>query len=448
MTATAAVIRVGRDGACRSRFIAFNHRIANTPRVRGSRHADTAARGFLTHAPTSICGTSVSHDANRNTTSYDVDGSGPLLPRAFTYDGENRPLSITQNGNVTTMAYGPDGERASKAFLGNSYAYLGTDADILVNTANPSGLLTSHLHADVKREGAITSWSLKDHLATVRAVSYMSGGPANTYHSYSPYGQPLATNGSTILNGKAYINERYDPETGLQYLHARYYDPNLGRFLTPDTWDPIIAEVDINRYAYAGNDPINQSDANGHSWLENFRDSFRSKQERDKNYRELANAARKGLANLEKVYRNPDSTMQKSHYEDTKKGIEDSIRHYEAMIGRTNEEVQTNTTSDAALGIGASRFGVNQRTKANLNRVTNPKHHANSASPQPKNAESLFKGSVVDKNGVRWAKDTDGNLHRFSKPRNGETHWNGSTGGPNPIQEQNIPNEIKKLLDW
>ncbi len=40
-------------------------------------------------------------------------------------------------------------------------------------------------------------------------------------------------------------------ETGLQYLHARYYDPDLGRFLTPDTWDPILAGVDINRYAYA-----------------------------------------------------------------------------------------------------------------------------------------------------------------------------------------------------
>lgn len=35
-------------------------------------------------------------------------------------------------------------------------------------------------------------------------------------------------------------------------------------FITPDTWDPIIAGVDINRYAYAGNDPINSSDPNGH----------------------------------------------------------------------------------------------------------------------------------------------------------------------------------------
>jgi RHS repeat-associated protein len=66
------------------------------------------------------------------------------------------------------------------------------------------------------------------------------------------------------LQGKGYINERFDPETGLQYLNARYYDPLLARFITPDTWDPEIPGVDINRYAYAGNDPVNGSDPSGH----------------------------------------------------------------------------------------------------------------------------------------------------------------------------------------
>jgi RHS repeat-associated protein len=63
---------------------------------------------------------------------------------------------------------------------------------------------------------------------------------------------------------KSYLNERYDAETGLQYLHARYYDPDFGRFLSPDTWDPMLAGVDINRYAYSLNDPVNLSDPLGH----------------------------------------------------------------------------------------------------------------------------------------------------------------------------------------
>lgn len=50
----------------------------------------------------------------------------------------------------------------------------------------------------------------------------------------------------------------------LLYLHARYYDPVIGRFLSPDTLDPIETGVGTNRYAYADNDPINKSDPNGH----------------------------------------------------------------------------------------------------------------------------------------------------------------------------------------
>ena len=76
---------------------------------------------------------------------------------------------------------------------------------------------------------------------------------------------PSNDNGLTAANGRGYINERFDPETGLQYLHARYYDPNLGRFFCPDTWDPTIPGVDINRYAYAGNDPVNGLDPGGHA---------------------------------------------------------------------------------------------------------------------------------------------------------------------------------------
>lgn len=79
-------------------------------------------------------------------------------------------------------------------------------------------------------------------------------------------------------------------------------------------------------------------------------------------------------------------------------------------------------------------------------RITNDKHHPNSESPEPKNAQELYDKSIPARDGTRWAKDEDGVIHRFSKPSNGDTHWNGSTSGPRPIRENNIPPEIKKAF--
>jgi hypothetical protein len=57
------------------------------------------------------------------------------------------------------------------------------------------------------------------------------------------------------------------------------------RFISPDTMDPTIEGVGTNRYAYAGNDPVNNSDPNGHafggfsvkSFLDTLRDIFGSR---------------------------------------------------------------------------------------------------------------------------------------------------------------------------
>jgi RHS repeat-associated protein len=54
-----------------------------------------------------------------------------------------------------------------------------------------------------------------------------------------------------------------DPETGLQYLRARYYDPSTGQFLTRDPLETQTGEP----YAYAGDSPLNNTDPSGQDWL-------------------------------------------------------------------------------------------------------------------------------------------------------------------------------------
>jgi RHS repeat-associated protein len=118
----------------------------------------------------------------------------------------------------------------------------------------------------VKRAAGALHFLHRDHQSSIRAITGASGTLYRA-SAYDPYGLPHPTtlNALTPVESKSWIGERTDPETGLTYLHARYYDPVIGRFLQPDWWDEADPGVGTNRYAYAGNDPINQSDPNGHT---------------------------------------------------------------------------------------------------------------------------------------------------------------------------------------
>ena len=78
-------------------------------------------------------------------------------------------------------------------------------------------------------------------------------------------------NGIATINPFRYRGYYYDSDTGLYYLNYRYYDPNLGRFISPDDASYINPNNvnGLNIYAYCNNDPINNIDPTGHTpeWL-------------------------------------------------------------------------------------------------------------------------------------------------------------------------------------
>jgi RHS repeat-associated protein len=64
-----------------------------------------------------------------------------------------------------------------------------------------------------------------------------------------------------VSNGPGYTGHVQDAATGLVYMQQRYYDAQIGRFLSVD---PVAATVDdFNRYAYVSNDPLNKTDPSG-----------------------------------------------------------------------------------------------------------------------------------------------------------------------------------------
>ncbi|HIZ63611.1 MAG TPA: RHS repeat-associated core domain-containing protein [Firmicutes bacterium] len=74
------------------------------------------------------------------------------------------------------------------------------------------------------------------------------------------------------LNPFRYRGYYYDTETGLYFLKTRYYDPEVGRFITIDDISYIDPETinGLNLYAYCGNNPVMRVDENGNSWWDSF----------------------------------------------------------------------------------------------------------------------------------------------------------------------------------
>jgi len=61
-----------------------------------------------------------------------------------------------------------------------------------------------------------------------------------------------------IPNQFMYNGERFDNNTNLQYLRARFYSPEVKRFVNQDTYEFL------NRFSYVDNNPISKTDPSGH----------------------------------------------------------------------------------------------------------------------------------------------------------------------------------------
>ena len=205
-----------------------------------------------------VGGSTLTYDDNGNLT-----GDGTWT---FAYDAENRLTSASTSGTTATYEYDPLGRRSAKVVNGLRTEFLYDGTSVILEYDGSGAILRRYVYGPGIDErlfyydGATTAETDRyaihtDHLGSTIALTDKDGRLKERF-SYGPFGETADTSGCAYRFTGRYL----DAETGLYYYRARYYSPDLGRFLNPD---PSGYGDGMNLYAYVGNDPVNYTDPSG-----------------------------------------------------------------------------------------------------------------------------------------------------------------------------------------
>ncbi len=179
-----------------------------------------------------------------------------------------------------SFVYDGDGGRVKQTTAEGTTIFLGSSYEI-----DPTGKATKYVFAGSQRTAAKDSTGAlrfyhTNHLGSTHVVTDGAGKPLERIE-YLPYGavhrRDVAQSPEPPAQSRVahtFTGQRFDASTGLLFYHARYYDPTLGRFLSAD---PTVQRPgdpqDLNRYAYARNNPLRFVDPTGYGfwdWVKQF----------------------------------------------------------------------------------------------------------------------------------------------------------------------------------
>lgn len=213
---------------------------------------------------TSIGSSTYRYDLNGNlieikngstTTTYGYDAQDQLTgvtspgnAWSYQYDAFGNQIASTQNGQTTRNQFD------LAAGLGNLVAQFNSSGALVAHFTYGLGL-TSRVDT-----GNVASYFNFDSTGNTVALTNAAGTVVNSYR-YLPFGATVTSSGS-ISNPFQFGGESgvISLGNGLELMRARDYDLTSGRFVQSD---PLGIVGGLNLYAYAGNDPINQSDPTG-----------------------------------------------------------------------------------------------------------------------------------------------------------------------------------------
>jgi RHS repeat-associated protein len=167
----------------------------------------------------------------------------PFSNATFVYDGDGKRVKSTINGSLITY------------FVGTHY-----------EVAN--GVVTKYYYAGAQRiamrSNGTLFFTLGDHLGSTSLTTSATGTVISELR-YSAWGEVRYSSGA-VPSKYQYTGQYSDSYINLLDYGSRRYDPELGRFISPDSIVPLASQgvQAYDRYGYVNNNPVNFNDPTGH----------------------------------------------------------------------------------------------------------------------------------------------------------------------------------------
>ncbi len=264
--------------------LTFKSDISSSNYLYGDQSTSCATAG--SHAVTEINGQCYSYDANGNQTQgyrYTQQQS-----RTLTWTSYNKPKTITEGTTTLTFKYGAGRARFEQHNSGKNITtfYVGSAYEKEINHSNGLETHTHYIRAGDGTIAMIKSKSVgaeearylhKDHIGSISAITDETALVLEQL-SFDAWGKRRNPNWQATLTAllennllatlqttkRGFTGHEMLDDVGLIHMNGRVYDPEIGRFLSPDPFVQSPANTqNFNRYSYVLNNPLSATDPSG-----------------------------------------------------------------------------------------------------------------------------------------------------------------------------------------
>jgi RHS repeat-associated protein len=212
------------------------------------------------------------YDDNGNMINATRSKASGRIDRSIEWNADNQPIRIQDfKGIWTNVRYDAAGQRVYRERAGEVTQYYGLYIDLSYSKSGGILRKTQYYYAGslliAQKSESGKYWYHQDQLGSTRLITDHTGSVVARY-DYNTFGTAMNASG-TGTTDRQFTGHRTDDANNLIYMNARYYDSDLGRFISADSIIPSMFDPQaLNPYSYVTNNPINYTDPTGHQECE------------------------------------------------------------------------------------------------------------------------------------------------------------------------------------